>query len=120
MASGCPFYWGGPLVVGSPEFYPASLAVPEFASPEAIAERIERESTDSHLRSTDAVTGYYIEASDGEIGYVEGFLLDDESWAIRYIEVATRNWWPGRKVLVSPAYWLSEARHKPEFALSGD
>jgi hypothetical protein len=23
---------------------------------------------------------------------------------MRYIEVATRNWWPGKKVLVSPAW----------------
>ena len=64
----------------------------------------ERESTDSHLRSTKAVTGYHIEATDGEIGHVDGFVMDDEAWAIRYIEVATRNWWPGKKVLVSPAW----------------
>jgi hypothetical protein len=30
--------------------------------------------------------------------------VDDEAWAIRYIEVATQNWWPGKKVLVSPAW----------------
>jgi len=48
--------------------------------------------------------GYHIEAVDGEIGHVDGFLVDDEAWAIRYIEVATRNWWPGKKVLVSPAW----------------
>jgi hypothetical protein len=69
-----------------------------------MAERIRRESTDSHLRSSEAVTGYVIEAADGEIGHVDGFVVDDEAWAIRYIEVATRNWWPGRKVLVSPAW----------------
>ena len=51
-----------------------------------------------------AVTGYHIEATDGEIGHVDGFVVDDEAWAIRYIEVATRNWWPGKKVLVSPAW----------------
>ena len=69
-----------------------------------MADRIARESTDSHLRSTEAVTGYHIEAADGEIGHVDGFVVDDEAWAIRYIEVATRNWWPGKKVLVSPAW----------------
>jgi len=62
---------------------------------------------DSHLRSTTAVTGYHIEAEDGEIGHVAGFVMDDETWAIRYIEVATRNWWPGKKVLVSPA-WIQK------------
>ena len=30
--------------------------------------------------------------------------MDDEAWASQYIEVATRNWWPGKKVLVSPAW----------------
>jgi hypothetical protein len=69
-----------------------------------MADRVRKESADSHLRSTEAVTGYNIEAADGEIGHVDGFLVDDEAWAIRYIEVATRNWWPGKKVLVSPAW----------------
>jgi hypothetical protein len=41
---------------------------------------------------------------DGDIGHVDGFLLDDQTWAIRYIEVATRNWLPGKKVLVSPGW----------------
>jgi hypothetical protein len=72
-----------------------------------MAERIGRESADSHLRSTEAVTGYTIDAPDGDIGHVDGFLVDDEAWAIRYIEVATRNWWPGKKVLVSPA-WIEQ------------
>jgi hypothetical protein len=72
-----------------------------------LAEKIRRESMDSHLRSTGAVSGYHIEAEDGEIGHVAGFLVDDETWAIRYIEVLTRNWWPGKKVLVSPA-WIQK------------
>jgi hypothetical protein len=50
------------------------------------------------------VTGYHIEAADGEIGHVEDFIVDDETWAIRYLEVDTRNWWPGKKVLVSPQW----------------
>lgn len=57
---------------------------------------------DTHLRSAAEVRGYHVEARDGEIGHVEDFIIDDESWAIRYLIVATRNWWPGKKVLVSP------------------
>jgi hypothetical protein len=98
---GYPYYWGGPYLWG-PGFYPASLANPTIASAGAIANRVRRESLDSHLRSTEALTGYDIEAADGEIGQVDGFVMDDEAWAIRYMEVATRNWWPGKKVLVSP------------------
>jgi len=100
---GYPYYWGGPYLWG-PAFYPAGLTIPTTASTEAIAERIQGESTDSHLRSAEAVTGYSIEATDGEIGHVDGFVVDDEAWATRYIEVATRNWWPGKKVLVSPSW----------------
>jgi hypothetical protein len=100
---GYPFYWDGPYLWG-PAFYPAGLAPSVAASREALADRIAKESTDSHLRSIEVVTGYNIEATDGEIGHVHGFLVDDEAWAIRYMEVATRNWWPGKKVLVSPAW----------------
>jgi hypothetical protein len=100
---GYPYYWGGPFLWG-PALYPAGLAIPAVAYPEATAGRIERESPDSHLRSAEGVTGYNVEATDGEIGHLDGFVVDDEAWAIRYIEVATRNWLPGKKVLVSPAW----------------
>jgi hypothetical protein len=100
---GYPYYWDGPYMWGS-SFYPAGVEVSAALSREALAEKIGKELTDSHLRSTQAVTGYDIEAADGEIGHVAGFIFDDEAWAIRYIEAATRNWWPGKKVLVSPAW----------------
>ena len=96
-------YWGGPYLWG-PAFYPAGLAIPTLASSQAIADDIREESADSHLRSAEAVAGYHVEASNGELGHVAGFVVDDEAWAIRYIEVATRNWWPGKKVLVSPEW----------------
>jgi hypothetical protein len=57
---------------------------------------------DPRLRSIEAVTGYHVHASDGEIGHVEDFLVEDEDWSIRYLVVATKNWWPGKKVLISP------------------
>jgi hypothetical protein len=100
---GYPYYWSGPFMWG-PAYYPSGLAVPTAASQIARPDTNGRESMDSHLRSTEAVTGYHIEAADGEIGHVNGFVVDDEAWAIRYIEVATKNWWPGKDVLVSPAW----------------
>jgi hypothetical protein len=57
---------------------------------------------DPHLRSVEAVTGYHIHARDGEIGHVEDFLVEDEDWSVHFLVVDTRNWWPGRKVLISP------------------
>jgi PRC-barrel domain len=59
---------------------------------------------DPSLRSTNAVDGYHIEAPDGEIGHVADFLIDGENWAVRYLVISTRNWWPGRKVLVAPRW----------------
>jgi PRC-barrel domain len=100
---GYPYYWGGPYLWG-PAFYPIGLPDSHNVSAEALAETVRKESPDSHLRSMEAVTGYRIEAANGEIGHVDGFVVDDETFAIRYIEVATRNWLPGTKVLVSPAW----------------
>jgi hypothetical protein len=110
-AFGYPNYWAGPFMWG-PAQYPMGFPVQAIDSPEHISNRAKRESKDSHLRSTGGVSGYDIQAVDGEIGHVVSFVLDDETWAIRYIEVATRNWWPGKKVLLSPAWiqrvsWLS-------------
>lgn len=48
------------------------------------------------------VTGYHVEATDGGIGHIDDFLFDEQSWEIRYAVVDTRNWLPGRLVLVSP------------------
>jgi sporulation protein YlmC with PRC-barrel domain len=57
-----------------------------------------------HLRSTHEVSGYHIHATDGEIGHVEDFIIDDNTWTIRYLLINTLNWWPGKKVLVSPQW----------------
>jgi hypothetical protein len=63
---------------------------------------VQRSKDDPALRSADEVTGYHIHASDGEIGHVEGFLVEDNDWSIHYLVVDTKNWWPGKKVLISP------------------
>lgn len=63
-----------------------------------------------HLRSVEEVSGYHIRASDGEIGHVEDYIADDESWILRYIVVDTRNWLPwGKRVLVSPS-WIERVK----------
>lgn len=58
---------------------------------------------DPHLRSIDEVRGYLVHALDGDIGHLEDFLVDDESWKIDYAVVNTKNWGFGTHVLVSPA-----------------
>jgi len=92
-----PTYWGGPYMWG---FYPNI----EFDPKERKESKQGEKTWDPHLRSTYEVSGYAIQAADGEIGHVEDFIIDDETWAIRYLIVDTRNWWPGKKVLVSPQW----------------
>ena len=54
------------------------------------------------LRTLDEMSGYRIQATDGEMGNVEDFLFDDATWTIRYFVVDTGPWLFGRKVLISP------------------
>ncbi len=66
-----------------------------------VAEPLLSESSEHiHLRSSAEVTGYAIHARDGEIGHIEDLVVDDEDWIVRYAEIDTRNWLPGKKVLV--------------------
>jgi uncharacterized protein YrrD len=94
---GWPTYWSGPYTWGT--------------NPDLMRDRAEWKSPvqggkawDPNLRSTHEVSGYHIEATDGEIGHVEDFVIDDVTWAIRYIIVDTTNWLPGQEVLVSPRW----------------
>jgi len=59
---------------------------------------------DIHLRSANEVTGYHIEASNGKIGHVDDFIVDDETWHLRWVVVDTRALLPGRKVLIAPRW----------------
>jgi hypothetical protein len=62
---------------------------------------------DPNLRSSRQVTNYHIHATDGEIGHVEDFIVDDGNWALRFLVVNTGNWLPGKKVLISPD-WITK------------
>src|ERR1035438_418256 len=72
---GWPAYWGGPNMWGS---YPYIVRERDKWKESKKGEK----AWDPHLRSTDAVTGHNIQAKDGEIGHVEDFIIDDETWAI--------------------------------------
>jgi hypothetical protein len=97
---GWPYYWNGAGVWGS---WPSPKALADAPRTESKAETKDA-SADTHLRSIQEVTGYHIKAIDGEIGHLEDFLFDDETWEIRYAIVGTKNWWPGKKVLLRPQW----------------
>jgi predicted glycosyl hydrolase (DUF1957 family) len=91
-------YWGGPYSWGSNSYIVHDREKWKEISPG------ENKTWDLHLRSTHAVRGYNIQALDGDIGDVVDFVIEDETWAIRYLIVDTGTWWPGKKVLVSPQW----------------
>jgi hypothetical protein len=62
---------------------------------------------DPHLRSCDALVRYHVDATDGGIGHVEGLIVDDDSWVIRYLVVSTSGWWLGHQVLIAPE-WIED------------
>ena len=64
------------------------------------------EENDVRLRSVNETAAYHVKAIDGAIGHVEDFLIDDETWAIRYLVVDTSKRWMGRRVVVS-IDWIS-------------
>jgi hypothetical protein len=115
---GYPYYWGGDGLWGS-GMYPYSMS-PGYAVPAnnrveretvrseiATMERALHDGEDPNLRSCDAVLGYHIHAIDGDIGHVSGLLVDEETWAIRYIVIDTSNWWVGHQVLIAPQ-WITD------------
>ncbi|NJN84644.1 MAG: PRC-barrel domain containing protein [Caldilineaceae bacterium] len=79
----------------------APVAAP-VATKEQTQTRDKSEIGDPNLRSVSEVTGYGIHATDGMIGHVEDFFVDERDWSIRLVMVDTRDWLPGKKVLISP------------------
>ncbi len=57
---------------------------------------------DPNLRSTKMLSGLHLHCIDGQLGHVEDFLIDRQTWSVRDLVVDTRNWWPGKHVLVEP------------------
>jgi uncharacterized protein YrrD len=102
---GWPIYWGGPNVWG---YYPYMWGSSPYSlpTPQSVVEAAHKEEHwNPHLRSCREVDGYHVHATDGEIGHITDFILDDATWAIRYLIAETSNWWPERKVLISP-HWI--------------
>ncbi len=127
---GYPAYWGGMGLWGE-GLVPYGL-VPESvgfgadradraeqdreAEAYAAAKRARHRHDDPHLRSCQAVMGYHLHATDGEIGHVEGMLVDEMTWAIRYLIVNTSNWGLGHQVLVAPQ-WVTAVHWSDETVL---
>jgi hypothetical protein len=118
---GWPYYWGltGLDATGG---YPSGESVGTDSESERSVDTAFKEENDPHLRSTDVVGGYHIMALDGEIGHIEDFMVDDQTWTIRYAVADTRNWWSGKKVLLATEWilFVSWAESNTYVSLSRD
>lgn len=120
---GWPAYWvgagadgGGAAVAGMPpgtgsmvgmgSALGTGMGVPVHPLPEGQNGRTAPEG-DPNLRSGRTVCGYHIEASDGTIGHVEDYLFNDHAWTLDHIVIDTKNWLPGKKVIVSTE-WIRD------------
>ncbi len=115
---GYPYYWGGSGLWGEgmrPDLmlstysggvsHETARRQQGFVTSQAEFHR--QRGDDPHLRSCNAVLGYHLQATDGELGHVAGFLIDDQSWALRYLVINTSDWWFGHDLLIAPS-WIDD------------
>jgi uncharacterized protein YrrD len=104
-------YWGMGLPFGGMAWSGMPLAAtpdPEIDSgiaAELRAREYDEVEQGNRLRSAKEVIGYYVKAADGDIGHIDDMLMDEAGRVIRYLVIDTRNWLPGRKVLVA-IHWF--------------
>jgi hypothetical protein len=98
---GWPHYWRG-TGIWAADAYPQPLY--DDVGQSQLAVEDEEVDGDPHLRSMDEVIDYRLEAQDGKIGHVGDFIIDDETWQIRYVIADTRKWLSGKRVLLSPSW----------------
>ncbi len=98
-------YWDSGYFMGGYGFAGGAMSMVTDTEGQRRGDELARRQHDldePHLRSADAVAGYYLHATDGDIGHLSDFVLEDTDWSIHYLIVDTSNWWMGQKVLISP------------------
>lgn len=112
---GWPAYWvaaaaglppGAGSMAGMGSALGTGMGVPVHPLPQGQTGRTAPDG-DPNLRSGRAVCGSHIEAIDGNIGHVEGYLFNDNAWTLDHIVIDTKNWLPGKKVIVSTE-WIRD------------
>lgn len=74
------------------------------------------DSESTTLRSAREVEGYRVHATDGDLGQVAAFLVEEDGWVVRYVVVELHDDGPVRQVQVAPAWlrsvdWSSRRLH---------
>ncbi|MCD5324844.1 MULTISPECIES: PRC-barrel domain-containing protein [Pontibacillus] len=98
-------YWKGDSLwgtTGAPEMVGTEMA-PQAPT---VTENEFNEEADHHLRSMNEIkgdeAGYQLETADGNAGFIDDFIIEDESWKIRYVVVKTVEKLGGKRILISP------------------
>ncbi|WP_455381429.1 PRC-barrel domain-containing protein [Salinispira pacifica] len=111
-----PVYWGGTGLWGK-QMYPSYMPGVNYA--EGLENQpLTGRPEENHLRSTEEVTGYSLEAEDGRVGEVADMLMERDSYAIRYLIVEPEREIGGEAFLISPEWvtgvsWIDATIHIP-------
>jgi len=90
-------YWRGGFVAGG---IPLPMNEAMMKEDDEISNK--KTNDDQHLRSIERVLGYDVKATDGTIGKIKDFIIDDTNWNIDFIVVETGNLFSEKKVIISP------------------
>ena len=100
---GWPYYWQGSALWGMSGFPILELPPERLPGGSGSAFSGEMPAKDVHLRSTRAVSGYRVQATDGTFGHVADFVMDDTNWAIGELVIRTGHRLSGREVAIPTA-----------------
>jgi PRC-barrel domain protein len=98
---GWPYYWEGSGLWGLSGFPILELPPTPLPGGPVSASSRDPGSADAHLRSTQAVNGYHIQASDGTIGHICDFMMEAHTWAIRQLVVKIGHRFSGSEVQIA-------------------
>jgi hypothetical protein len=95
---GFPFYWQGGGLWGMSNYPVVPLPSPPLPGATSDATDVALERADLHLLSAQAVKGYQLQASDGIVGHVCDFMMDDQSWVIAQLVIRSGHRFSGKEV----------------------
>jgi hypothetical protein len=106
---GWPVYWTG--ISG---YYGAGVPIMGYVPMDFVRSNEKGEGVSSYipkgdpnLRSINEMTGYKALADNEVIGHIESFIIDDETWVIKYLQVNAKKLVHGSKLIISP-HWIGD------------
>jgi len=85
---------------------------------DALPEKGKRIGADLHLRSAQYVSGFHVHGTDGELGCIRDFVIDDRTWVLLNLVVNTNAAPEGKNVLVAVAHVIQMRWSDSEVYLS--